>query len=271
MEDTSSPVNLDLLGTTAVAPKPQCSVPIADGLLPPNANSLSKPEDSSSLECGLTPLQPLDLTPNSTNEIHTPSRAISTAPAEDEISRLDSEPFGITIITLLSIEPVSVSEATEDEENYTAPSKAELILYSRWPLTRKPCRDVGILAAVATFVTCTSIYYAYNASISPDPFVHILWDSSDITISTVNALTQLSIILLTELTQAVCESLRWSTLSRESNRYKGLPLLSFLALGQSTSLLGLFSFRNLLRLRTYNVLRLRKFRDLSYQSIAIQR
>jgi hypothetical protein len=142
----------------------------------------------------------------------------SSALVEDETSYVRE--FGVTLIALVSIEPFSVSErdggddessrilAGEDQQDYIPPSNSELVLHSRWPLIRNPYRDVGFLAAISTLVTCACVYYAYNASISSDPFVDILWGSSDTTIFTVNLLTQLSILFLTELTQAVCKSLR---------------------------------------------------------------
>lgn len=81
------------------------------------------------------------------------------------------------------------------------------------------------------------IFYAYNASIALDPFLTLLWSSSDTTIFTINLLAQISTILLTELTNRVCEDLRWSRGSRD----KGIPMATFLILGISISPFGLLS------------------------------
>jgi len=198
---------------------------------------------------------------------------------ESEIQRFQN--FGVTLMEVLSIAshyPSADQEsdslailAAEEEQDSPPPSTSELILRSRWPLTRKR-HQLLLLTVVTALITCMCIFYAYNASISSEPLVHLLWNSSDTTIFTVNVFTQLSIVFLTELIMQVCENLRWS---RVSNLDKGFPFLSFLALGRSTSMSGLYSlatsFPNLFRLRLFTHLDKLSNLDMSYQSLAIQR
>jgi len=99
-------------------------------------------------------------------------------------------------------------------------------LYSLQPLGRRYLHSCS-LAIVSTAVTCYSVYYTFNASLSSDPLLHLLWYSPNATTATLNLLTQMSTILLSELTNTICEDLRWS----RAGRKKGISLLSFLALG----------------------------------------
>lgn len=119
--------------------------------------------------------------------------------------------------------------------------------------TEHPCS----LFELAWFWDSTSIKYAINASLVGTPFEALLWDDPNKTIVTIGSLTFLSMVLLTKLTDNVCEELRWS----KASRHKGISFLSFfLALGRSTSLCGLF------------VLGISKASgDQSHRSIAFQR
>jgi hypothetical protein len=90
---------------------------------------------------------------------------------------------------------------------------------------------------VSTAVTCYSIYYTFNTSLSSDPFLHLLGYSPDTTVFTLNLLAQISTIWLSEFTNTICEDVRWS----RAGSQKGIPALSFLALGVATSTFGFVS------------------------------
>jgi hypothetical protein len=124
--------------------------------------------------------------------------------------------FGFTFMEVISIashNPGTGTEesessailAAEEEQDYPPPSISELVLRSRWPLIRKR-NQLLLITVLTTLITCTCVYYAYNASITSEPLVDLLWTSSDTTIVTVNVLAQLSILFLTELTVQVCEN-----------------------------------------------------------------
>lgn len=201
-----------------------------------NITGNSKPKRKSS-ENRLEEVTTLDLS-------SIPTNATSTNDLE-----IHKNCFAIATTTLVSIEPSNLNNelplvdsrvlailAGEEEREHIYSPKPELILQSRWNSTRAFYYS-GFLVALSTAVTSWSVFYAYNASISSSPFVLLLWNSSDTPIFTINLLTQISTLLLTELTYEVCEILRWS---RASGR-GGLSLLSFLALGRSTPPAALFS------------------------------
>ena len=153
--------------------------------------------------------------------------------------------------------------------NPTAPAEPPIYtLHSQQPLGRR-YQYICSLAVISTAVTCYSVYYAFNASLSSYPFLPFLWYSPDITIFTLNLLAQTSNILLSELTNTVCDHLRWSRLGST----KGISALSFLALGIATSTFGLVSLallgisKGCCTRRSTNW----KLHDNSYGRIAVQR
>ena len=130
--------------------------------------------------------------------------------------------------------------AEEEQADYPTPGAPldppKYTLYSLQPLGRRYLYTCG-LAIVSTAVTSYSVYYTFNASLSSDPLLHLLWYSPNTTVFTLNLLAQLSTILLVEFTNTICEDLRWSTAGCK----KGISMLSFLALGIATSPLGFVS------------------------------
>ena len=119
---------------------------------------------------------------------------------------------------LVSLQPAFDSNETESRassileleiSNYDPPPKPELILYSRRPYTRRN-RYIISLTIFSTILICMTTYYVYNSSIASNPFLPLLWGPSDLTIFTINVLTQTSVLLPLALTNAVSDNLRWS-------------------------------------------------------------
>ena len=100
-------------------------------------------------------------------------------------------------------------------------------------MTNTPNLSVLLLAVGSILLTCFAIYYGWNASLSSD--VRFLWDRPDYTIFTVNLLSYVATLLLTNLITSTCDQLRW----KKSCTENGMPFLSFLALSPGTSVLGL--------------------------------
>ena len=178
-----------------------------------------------------------------------PPEQAQSVPEDDT----EKQSFGITWMTVLSVEASSTPPQahTEDlsagailtaedqrahESEWTSP-KSWMILQSRWPLIRR-FYYTGVLTTISIVVTSWTIYYAYNASVTSDPFVSLLWVSSNSTIFTINLMAQITLMFLTELVQIVSECFRWS---RACTPQKGIPLLSFLALSRSISPVALLS------------------------------
>jgi hypothetical protein len=131
-------------------------------------------------------------------------------------------------------DPNSTPE-TAEVNDYPLPTEPEVVLHSRSRHTRRHYRHLSVLAALSCVTNGVAIYYAYNASIATNPFVPLLWGSSNWTMATINALTQLSTLLLAMFMNAVSNNVRWSLASRP----RGIPFIGFLALGPSVSLWGL--------------------------------
>ena len=100
-------------------------------------------------------------------------------------------------------------------------------------MTNTPNISVLLLAVGSILLTCFTIYYGWNASLSSD--VQFLWDRPDYTIFTANLLSYLATLILTNLVTSTCDQLRW----KKSCTENGMPFLSFLALSPGTSVLGL--------------------------------
>jgi len=104
------------------------------------------------------------------------------------------------------------------------------VLYSPEPFRRNYFYLIA-LSVITTVTTCYTVYYAYNATLAPNPNLTLLWPSPDTTIFTVNLLAQITVILLTELTNVACNHYRWGRVALP----KGMTLPTFLALGVSVS------------------------------------
>ena len=191
-------------------------------------------------EFGIT-ITTLLSTTGSNEELHTDNdsqTSIATAIPVQSTSVNDDRPASLEpVFDPIETAPRASSTLNAEEmSNYAPPPKFDLILYSRRPHTRGN-RYIISLTVLSTMMICMSTYYAYNSSIAPNPFLRLLWGSSDWTVLTINVLMQASVILLFSLTNAVSDNLRWSK-ACSSN---GISFLGFLALSPSASPMALFS------------------------------
>lgn len=95
--------------------------------------------------------------------------------------------------------------------------------------------SIWSLAIFTSSWVAFTVYFAYNCSLEVPQAETLIFSEPQWTILTLAILSQLTIFLLAELTNSVFEIVRWTFVSSE----RGLPALSFFALGTSTTSLGL--------------------------------
>ena len=119
-----------------------------------------------------------------------------------------------------------------------------------------------LLLIVTSAITFYTMFFVYNASISTNPNLSQLPLSSDLAIFRITILTQITVILLTELTNLTTEKYRWSRVCS----HRGMSFFSFLSFGcippQSLILL--------LGVTIWEMIR-RGIKPFSYQWIILQR
>jgi hypothetical protein len=98
----------------------------------------------------------------------------------------------------------------------------------------KQFRQTWLLAFTTAILFCFTMFYANTVLISVSPVPHFFSLSPGKTITVVNVLSHGVAFLLLQLTGSVFEALRWALASSRS----GISLMSFLALGPATSILG---------------------------------
>jgi hypothetical protein len=87
------------------------------------------------------------------------------------------------------------------------------------------------LALATLLVAGFTEFYAYNASLSRDPFTQLLANSSDNTTFAILFLVQVTIVCLNELVSVTLQHLRWSWVSCDT----GINFISFLTLNPGLS------------------------------------
>ena len=117
-----------------------------------------------------------------------------------------------------------------------SPPVPEIALTSDFTLL--PNFSAWSLIAVSTTVTVFTFYYGWNASFSSTPSAKFLWNQPNNTVFTLNLLSYIATVLVSNLINIICDQLRWSKCCRG----KGIPFLSFLALSSGTTFLGLVHF-----------------------------
>jgi hypothetical protein len=119
-----------------------------------------------------------------------------------------------------------------------------------------------LLLGGTSAITPYTIFFVYNASISTNPNLSQLPLSSDLAVFRITILTQITVILLTELTNLATEKYRWS----RACSHQGMSFFSFLSFGaippQSLILL--------LGVTIWEVIR-RRVKPFSYQWVLLQR
>jgi len=127
-----------------------------------------------------------------------------------------------------------VSEILPEPEAGDAPRLPEItVLMSR--STPLPSVLTSTLMALSVTVTSFTVYYSWNASFTSDPSSTFLWNQPDNTIFSINLLSYLSTVLVTNLIDITIDQVRWA----KSGSPKGLSFLSFLALSPATPTTGL--------------------------------
>jgi len=95
---------------------------------------------------------------------------------------------------------------------------------------------------LAIVVYIWTVYYSYNATINPNPFLKLVQTSTNTKIFLIALFSQTTIITIIWITHEVYNCLRWAGISRT----RGTDLTSFLVLSPTTSpvtLLGFLLFR----------------------------
>jgi hypothetical protein len=124
------------------------------------------------------------------------------------------------------LQELSASRRQRADENSTIQEE------SIWDTTDKLSRFrhniyLLFLLIVTSAITIYTVYFVYNASISSNSNTDRLPPSSDSAIFQISILTQITVILLTELTNLATDKYRWSGVCS----HRGLSFLSFLSFG----------------------------------------
>jgi hypothetical protein len=166
------------------------------------------------------PLQELSMTPTENSE-QIPS---DTAAAEHTQQSLSSNDLPVTQSPVQSAESGSAGS-----QNFAS----ALTLTSQW--TSLPNFPVWILLGLSMLITSITVYYCWNASLASSPSARFLWNQPETTVFTINLLSYISTVLVSNLVSYTGDQLRWAKSCRE----EGFSFLSFLALSSATSVAGL--------------------------------
>ena len=99
-------------------------------------------------------------------------------------------------------------------------------------LRNQPLIFIKVLLACAS--VSFTVFFAYNSSLEIPVTERLIWTKPQNTILTINILSQVTLVLLSDLIMNSFECIRWAMICSKS----GIPILTFLSLSSSTSLVG---------------------------------
>jgi len=153
-----------------------------------------------------------------------PSRSEADGPLDDGTEDANSEPG---------------RQSSDDVDSGHRSENRNLILKSPWGFEQRHYRRYQwMILVTATTGYVWTVYYSYNATINPNPFLRLVQNSVNAKIFLIAFFSQINIIMITWLTHEVYNCLRWAWISRT----QGTDLTTFLVLSPTTSPLALIGF-----------------------------
>lgn len=163
------------------------------------------------------------------NEASTPISELTHPPSSTENDRTNT-----------TNQPERQSQSASNTMNEDNGNNKTIHLHSRWGFEGHRFSNWRPWAAAAFSVAgfAWTVFYSYNATINPDPFLALVQDSSNTKIFLIAFSAQVTIQFLNWLIHEVYECLRWTWISSK----RGTDLTSFLILSSSISPFGLIQF-----------------------------
>lgn len=177
-------------------------------------------------------IQPPTTTPEGPSRIDSAVVVPAGNPQREEIEAPDenNDDRTVAVPEARSSEVSALGAPERLAENNDQPKVKELVINPKFPAKRE-YKFAITLAFVTLGILVFTDLYAYNASISLNPFMNLIPKSSDNTTFIILFLVQASILCLTELVNVTLQHLRWSWVSDKD----GINILSFLTLSPMTS------------------------------------
>ena len=137
-------------------------------------------------------------------------------------------------------QPERVSQSVSNRRIEDNETDNFLFVHSQWGFERHCFLNwrPWIIALFSGAGFAWTVFYSYNATINPDPFLALVQHSLNTQIFVIALSAQVTIRFLIWLTHEVYEHLRWTWISSEG----GTDLTSFLILSSSMSPFGLIQF-----------------------------